>query len=660
MRLMRVAAVVLVLGGLSVAISGPNDRELTDPKSVTSATNPDAKPVPVEDLYVTRLIDSAVLSPDGADVALTTNLTGRTNLWKLSAAGSWPVQLVNSDDRQAEPMWSPDSRWVAYSQDKGGNELWDIYLISREGGSPINLTGTPDIREQHPVWSHDGKLIACAYKPKQAPSYDLAVIDVATHNLRKLTEEKDPQQNWDVIAFSPDNKVLYANRTSVGFDDGDVYAVDVGSGQQTTLTRHEGKQLNIGSDISPDGLTVLMTSNQKGGYLNLSILDVASKKLKWITDTQWEVQAGAFSSDGSRFTYSINVDGRSELYLGDRQGKASKLNLPPGLNTTFAQPFSSDGRSLLIEHEAMNTPNDLWIYDVETRRARQLTHMAVASLTPQNLPPSELVHYKTFDGKTITALLRMPFNLKRDGSNPAILFPHGGPTGQTTDGWSRWSNALASRGYIVLMPNPRGSTGYGMDFQRANYQDLGGGDMKDELFGLDWLLSTGYVDPQKVGVFGGSYGGFMTLMLVAREPGKFAAAVDMFGPLDWYTMLKNSDPLLNQYLRNLLGDPEKDRKVYEDDSPIKYVQNIQAPLLVLQGDNDPRVPKEETEQLVKMLKKKGNIVEVVYYPDEGHGFDKLEHQIDAARRIVAWFDKYLSKAPAASDGDNLERAPHTR
>ena len=144
----------------------------------------------------------------------------------------------------------------------------------------------------------------------------------------------------------------------------------------------------------------------------------------------------------------------------------------------------------------------------------------------------------------------------------------------------------------------------------------------------------------------------MTLMLVAREPGKFAAAVDMFGPLDWYTMLKNSDPLLNQYLRNLLGDPEKDRKVYEDDSPIKYIQNIRAPLLVLQGDNDARVPKEETERLVEALKKKGNIVEVVYYPDEGHGFDKLEHQIDTARRTVAWFDKYLGKVPAAPTGGN--------
>ena len=652
MRLQRVVAATLVLAGISAGLSGPNDRHPTDPKAVVSATDPEAKPVPLEDLYVTRLIDTAVLSPDGNEVALTTNLTGRTNLWKLSAGGSWPVQLVNSEDRQAQPMWSPDSHWIAYSQDKGGDELWDIYIISRAGGSPINLTNTPEIREQHPVWSHDGKLIACDYKPKQAPSYDLAVIDVGSHSLRKLTEEKDPQQNWDVIAFSPDNRTLYANRTGVGFDDGDIYAVDLTSGQQTNLTQHAGKQLNIGWDASPDGLTILMTSNQKGGYLNLAILDIASKKLNWITDTQWEVQAGVFSPEGGRFTYAINADGRTELYLGDRQGKASKLNLPQGINTTFTQQFSPDGRSLLVEHEAMNTPNDLWIYDVETQSARQLTHMAVASLTPQNLPPSELVHYKTFDGKIITALLRMPFNLKRDGSNPAILLPHGGPTGQTIDSWSRSSNALASRGYIVLMPNPRGSTGYGMDFQRANYQDLGGGDLKDELYGLDWLMSTGYVDPQKVGVFGGSYGGFMTLMLAAKEPGKFTAAVDLFGPLDWYTMLKNSDPLLNQYVRNLLGDPAKDRKIYEDDSPIKYVQDIRVPLLVLQGDNDPRVPKEETEQLVELLKKKGNIVEVVYYPNEGHGFDKLEHQIDAARRIVGWFDKYLSRSSTASAGKN--------
>ena len=649
MRSLHLVGAALVPAVLALGVSGPNDRRITDPKSVVSIANPKARPVAVEDLYVTRLINSAALSPDGAEVAITTNLTGRTNLWKVSAAGSWPVQLVNSDDRQAGPTWSPDSRWIAYQQDKGGNEMWDIYVISRGGGSPANLTNTPEVREQHPIWAHDGKLIACNYKPRQAPSYDLAVIDVATHKLRKLTEEKDPQQNWDVVAFSPDNGTLYANRTGVGGDAGDIYAVDVASGRLTNLTPHESKQLNLAADVSSDGRTILMTSDRKGGFLNLALLEVATKRLEWVTDTQWEVTAGAFSPDGAHFTYGVNADGRSSLYLGDRKGgKPAMLELPPGENTTSAlQQFFPDSRRILLVHEAMNTPNDLWVYDVGTRRARQLTHMAVASLTPDTIPPSELVHYKSFDGKMITAILRMPFNLKRDGSNPAVLFPHGGPTGQTTDGWSRWSNALATRGYIVLMPNPRGSTGYGVDFQRANYQDLGGGDLKDEMYGLDWLLNTGFVDARKVGVFGGSYGGFMTLMLAAKEPGKFTAAVDLFGPLDWYTMLQHSDPLLNQYIRYLLGDPEKDRKIYEEDSPIKHVQNIRAPLLVLQGDNDPRVPKEETEQLAGILKKRGNEVDVVYYPEEGHGFDKLEHQIDAARRIVGWFDKYLKKEPAA-------------
>jgi dipeptidyl aminopeptidase/acylaminoacyl peptidase len=642
MKVFRLVAVSLT-GVLALAVSGPNDRQVTDPKSVVSIANPKARPIAIEDLYVTRGIDAAALSPNGAEVAVTTSLTGRTNLWKMSTAGSWPIQLVNSDDRQNEPMWSPDSRFIAYSQDKGGDELYDVYVIPSDGGSPVNLTNTPDIREGHPIWSHDGKLIACVYKPKKASSFDLAVIDVATHTVRKLTEEKDAQQNWDVVAFSPDNRTLYANRTGVAFDAGDVYAIDVASGKQTNLTPHSGKELDLAADASPDGKTILMSSNQKGGFLNLALLDVGTKTRTWVTDTQWEVSPGAFSPDGARFTYAVNADGRSTLYLGDRRGgESAKIELPPGLNSNFApQQFSPDGRQILVQHEAMNTPNDLWLYDAGARSARQLTHMSVASLTPETLPPSELVHYKSYDGKMITAILRMPFNLKRDGSNPAIIAPHGGPTGQTVDSWTRGANMLASRGYIVLMPNPRGSTGYGIDFQKANYQDLGGGDLKDELYGLDWLLATGYVDSKRVGVWGGSYGGFMALMLAARQPERFAAAVDLFGPLDWYTMLEHSDPLLNQYLRSLLGDPEKDRRIYEADSPIKYVQNIKAPLLVLQGDNDPRVPREETEQLVKILKGRGNVIEVVYYPDEGHGFDKLEHQIDAGRRTLAWFDKYL-------------------
>jgi dipeptidyl aminopeptidase/acylaminoacyl peptidase len=625
------------------AVSGPNDRKATDPKSVQSKSNPAVRPVAVEELFGTRLLAGAALSPDGKEIVLTTNLTGRSNLWKTSSEGFWPVQLVQSDDRQFEPTWSPDGGWIAYAQDKGGNELWDVYVISRAGGTPVNLTNTADIREQHPLWSHDGKTLACIYKPKESPSYDIAIIDVASHKLKKLTDEKDLQFAWDVVGFSPDDRTIYANRGNQTGDVDDVYAIDVASGKATNLTPHEGKRVVAANDVSGDGKTLLVTNDEKGGFQNLALLDTGTKKMTWVTDTQWEIQAGAFSPDGKHFTYLENADGRSTLFFGDTAtAHSTAIALPAGINSVMSvQEFSKDGRYLLVRHEAMNTPADLWLYDTQSKQSKQITHTAMAGLGPESIPASELIHYTSFDGKMISAYLRLPFNIKADGTNPAVIFPHGGPTGQTADGWTRWSNALAVNGYIVLMPNPRGSSGYGLEFQRANYQDLGGGDLKDEIAGLEWLMKTGYVDPKKVGVFGGSYGGYMTLMLAAKESQRFASAVDMFGPLDWYSMMKNSDPSLQQYIVGLLGDPEKDRRVYEDTSPIKYVEQIKAPMLVLQGENDPRVPKEETEQVVSLLKKRGNVIDVVYYPDEGHGFDKLEHQMDAGRRIVQWFDKYL-------------------
>ena len=209
------------------------------------------------------------------------------------------------------------------------------------------------------------------------------------------------------------------------------------------------------------------------------------------------------------------------------------------------------------------------------------------------------------------------------------------------DYWNTDVAALASRGYICIAPNPRGSTGYGLDFQKANFQDLGGGDLKDEIAGVEFLKATDYVDPKKIGITGGSYGGFMTLMAVGKVPDIWAAAMELYGIIDWSTMLKSSDPPLNEYLKALLGSPEQNRKIYDADSPISYIRNERAPLLVLQGDNDPRVPKEEAQQVVDILKKEGHLVDVHYYPNEGHGFVKRENQIDSIRRTIAWFDQYL-------------------
>jgi dipeptidyl aminopeptidase/acylaminoacyl peptidase len=251
------------------------------------------------------------------------------------------------------------------------------------------------------------------------------------------------------------------------------------------------------------------------------------------------------------------------------------------------------------------------------------------------------VHYKSADGTVISAFLWLPDGLKRDGKAPGVVLPHGGPTGQTPDVFNRTAIALVTRGYAVIAPNVRGSTGYGKAFQRMNIKDLGGGDLIDEIHAAKFMAATGYVDPRKIGITGGSYGGYMTLMAIGKTPDLWAAAVEQYGIIDWRTMLAHEDPQLQEYEKSLLGDPVKDAKVYADDSPITFIRQAKAPLLVLQGDNDIRVPKEEAEQVVAILKSEGRTVDAHYYANEGHGFAKRENQIDALERTVGWFERYL-------------------
>src|SRR5579872_673536 len=638
--------VLLFSACLLAQSNGPDDRKITDPESIESATNPKAAPIPIDDLYYTRGLAGATWSPDGKQVAMTIDMSGRLKIWRVTASGGWPVQLVQSDEREYSASWSPDGKWIAYQQDTGGNELWDVFAVPSEGGEAVNLTNTPDVREESPLWSRDGKTIALNFKPKAGTAYNIELLDLASHKTTPITHEETQNHSWNSVAWSPDGKTLYANRVEISFTDADVYAIDVASGKVTNLTAHKDKSLNMASAVSPDGRALLITSDQKGGYQNVALLDVASQKLTWVTDTKWEAGSGDYSPDGKSFTYTLNADGVNDVYLVNAETlKAQRIALPSGLNTSPGYPtsYSPKGDRLLLGHQSSVQPEDYWVYDIASAKASRLTTTAIASLSSAAIPQSQIVHYKSFDGKIISALMWVPFNLKRDHSNPALVLPHGGPTGQVRDVFSERIAALVSRGYICIAPNVRGSTGYGMAFQKANFQDLGGGDLQDEVYATKFLEATGYVDSRKIGITGGSYGGFMTLMAVGKTPDVWAAGVELFGIIDWLTMLQHSDPELQQYEKFLLGDPDKDKKVYEATSPITYLHNVKAPLLVLQGDNDPRVPKEEAEQVVDLLKKDGKTVDVHYYANEGHGFAKRENQIDSIRRTVEWFDKYLKK-----------------
>jgi dipeptidyl aminopeptidase/acylaminoacyl peptidase len=534
---MRMKLIAIALASLSFVFArSPEERAITDPQSITSAKNDRARPVPIEDLFFTRAISNGAWSPDGKEIVFTTNLTGRLNLWKVDAAGGWPVQLAVSDDRQARGMWTPDGKWILWQQDKGGNEQWDIYAVPAAGGAPVNITSTPDVSESDGLVSPDSTRLAINYKPKTASVTDIAVLDLATRAVRNLTNDKSADRTWAVAAWSPDGKTIYANRQNPDRTVGEVWRIDAATGAPENLTPHMKTVSTTAAALSPDGKTLLVTSNEKGGYDNVALLDIATKKLTWITDLKWAATGSDFSPDGKWIAYTVNEDGQNDLFLAPAGGGApQRVGLPRGINSAVGSTgaFSPQGDRLLVAHQSSITPNDYWIYDLKTRKPTQLSRSALASLDAAVLPPAQIVTYKSFDGTPISALLWVPFNLERNGRNPGIVLPHGGPTGQTVDNFNRNAAALVSRGYTLIAPNVRGSTGYGMAFQKMNYQDLGGGDLQDEVYAAKFLSATGYVDPKKIGIAGGSYGGFMTLMAIGKTPDVWAAAVDLFGIVDW-------------------------------------------------------------------------------------------------------------------------------
>ena len=639
----RISALAILTGSL-FASSGPESRTVTDPKSISSQSNSAAKPVPIDDLFITRSVSGGAWSPDGREIVFESNASGRTNVWKMRADGSGATQLTHSDDRQFSAVWSPDGKWIVYQQDVGGAEIWDLFAVPAAGGEPENLTKTEKISESGPMWSPVGTKIAIGYKPKESPITDIAILDWKSRQVTKLTNEQEQDRRWSYGAWTHDGKFILATRNNARFTDSDVYLIEVTSGKAEKLTPHSGDQLFQASDVSPDGKTALISSNAQDGYFNVALLDIATKKLRWVTDTHWDAHADSFSPDGKQFAYAINEDGRTHAYIGDTaSGKSRPLQMQEGLTSFEGRPttFSPDGSKVLLSHQSSRRPSDIWSYSLADGKAQQLTKSASPNIDADLLPQSQLVSYKSFDGTMISAFVWVPFNLKRDGSNAAVVLPHGGPTGQTPDTFNRTAAALATRGYICIAPNVRGSTGYGKKFQEMNIKDLGGGDLQDEVYGVKFLEASGYVDPKKVGITGGSYGGYMTLMAIGKTPDVWAAAVEQYGIINWLTMLQHEDAFLQQYEKSLLGDPEKDRQIYEDDSPLKYIRSEKAPLLVLQGDNDPRVPKEEAEQVVEILKQEGRTVDVHYYPKEGHGFAKREDQIDALKRTTDWFEKYL-------------------
>ena len=616
---------------------GSAPQPVTDPTKLASKTVADMQSFSIEKLYMTRQIGGSSWSPDGKQVAFISNISGRNNLWLVPAAGGWPTQLTISDQRQTNPVWSPDGKWIAYISDKDGDEQWDIFLVSPKSGEVTNLTTSPDSAEVDPAWSPDGKQLAYATKPKTGSSYEIELIDIATRHVRHLTKDtpKDLSNNGPI--FSRDGKFIVYTQSHAAGKDANVFIVDLASGQNTSLTPHEGQRNYFASDISPDGKTVLITSDAHNGYFNVGLVDIATKKIEWLTDEKWELGAGSFSPDGKSVTWTANIDGTTGIYSYDIASRhAEALPITAGVNSLAGnpEPFTSDGSRLLYYHNGANAPGDLWVYNVRSKDSQQITHALVGGLRSSDMVEPYLVHYPSRDGKwTISAFAYVPNNIQRDGKYPAIVYIHGGPTSQSVDSFNRFIQYIVNQGYLVIAPNYRGSTGYGKAFTDANLGDAGGQELNDVLDAAEWIKKSGFVDPKKLIVMGGSYGGYLSMMAVTKAPDMWAAAVPIVPFVNWFTEIANEDPGLREYDLATMGDPVKNKALYEDRSPINFVDQIKAPLLLLAGGNDPRCPAEESQQVADAIKKHGGIAQLKIYQDEGHGFARVNNQIDAFQRV---------------------------
>lgn len=647
--LLLVLVMVVLMNTLTASQTLPAPQAITDPKQI--ASKPDAgveKNLSIEKLYMTRQVGGSTWSPDGKTVAFVSNLSGRNNLWLVPSEGAWPMQLTVSNERQTSPTWSPDGKWIAYMSDYDGDEQWDIFLVSPKTGQVVNLTNTREIAEESPAWSPDGRYLAYMVKPKRSSVFEIDVYDTVMRDVKHLTTGTAKDRMNVAPIWSADGKFIVYTQEQAKGTDSNVFLVEVASAQSTLLTPHDGERTYSANDVSPDGKSILITSNGGDGYDNVGLLDIASKKIHWLTQDKWEISGESFSPDGKSLTYTANVDGNTDIYVYEvASGKAHALPLPNGVNHAAGRPspFTRDNTRMLYSHTGPTAPGDLWVYNLLDGKSHQLTHSLVGGVRSEDMVEPYLVHYPSKDGKwTISALVYVPYNLPHNPEHPAIVYVHGGPTAQTMNAFNRFVQYMANQGYIVIAPNYRGSTGYGKEFQQANLFDMGGGDLQDVLAGADWIKQTGYVDPKKLILMGGSYGGYMTMMGVTKAPELWAAGVPIVPFVNWFTEIQNEDPVLQQSDLATMGDLVKNKALYEDRSPINFVDQIKAPLYLLAGGNDPRCPKEEAQQVVDAVKKRGGVVEYKVYENEGHGFAKVENQIDAYKRVADFLKAHVPPA----------------
>lgn len=582
---------------------------------------------------------SPSLSPDGRTVAFISNLSGNPQIWTVPAAGGWPVQVTAFDDQVNGVTWSPRGDWLAFTMAPGGGLNSQIHLIRPDGSDLRRLTPGGKVNCNFYGWSDDGRTLAFGTNERTGAAIDVYLHDVDAGASRLLRPGKGI---GSLQTLSPDGRhAVISQLVSRGRND--LYLVNTQTGAETHLTPWPGPG-GFGAVFARDGRTLLFAGNHERDLVSLYRITLGADG----TPSAPEFVAGrddaelaSFSADwsGRMALLNWNAGGRNEIeFLDLATGRRSAgPALPSEIAGGFA--FSRDDAQVVFSASGSRRPSDVWLLDVAAGTFRQLTQSPHAGVDLASLIAPELRTYRAHDGLELSGWLYLPKNFRAPGR--VVMSYHGGPEGQERPTFNSTYQAMLAQGIAVFAPNVRGSSGFGKTFVNLDNGAKRFDGVRDIASTIDFLVAAGLADPKRVGIMGGSYGGYMVMAGVTEFPDRIAAGVNLFGIVNFETFFAHSEPWMAAVSTIEYGDPATQADLLRALSPIHKMDRITAPVLVQHGRTDTNVPFIEAEQVVDTLRARGVPTELVDFPDEGHGFRKTPNRIRSAVTLVEWFVKYL-------------------
>lgn len=598
-----------------------------------SVARPDLKPPTGWNLSLITSIERIrcqALSPDGKTIAFIKDSETLSDVYLLPSNGGWPSRISTErglvpywDDEI--PQWSPDSRWIAFTMKD------HVHIVPVGGGLPRKLTDFT-ASASSPKWMPDSRGIIVGVERNDADQLILTDIEGAWP--RALTTDSNGD-HWDPQPSPDGTKIAFVYRPFDDLNRLDIRLLDMATGQ-THLVHGLPKVRMWLPRWSPGGEWLAFIS-QEAGHDDLWMIKASGEGLHQVTKEGYDIADVAWSPDSKSIAATLNRDMSFELVLIDPEsGQVSALRSELGFHSR--PTWSPDGKSLTFEFESPIRVPDIHRIDIESRQTTQLTFSQSPALTLNHMLMPERVSYKSFDGLEIPALLFKP----KKSNGAAIVHPHGGPSSLYGFEWDILAQYLVAKGYTFLALNYRGSTGFGVEFEHLNYGDWGKGDTQDCLYGAKYLRTMPGIDPAAIGVFGGSYGGYLTVCSLSRDPEYlFACGAAKYGDSNLLSSWAQCCRELRLYTEIFLGHPARHRQVYLDGSPIAEVQNVKKPVLILHGLLDEIVPPESSEEWVEALRKAGKTFEYKTYDDEPHGFLRRENLLDVYARLEQFLDWYL-------------------